>query len=85
VLAEDGKLATVEAVPTDFGYLRLRKDKYSRQSVAAKVLQLARNGDVFVYFKHKQTREGALCAEALLRPVRTRMSKHMAGWWSWAF
>ncbi len=35
--------------------------------MAERVRRLARSGDVFVYFKHEETPEGALHAEALLR------------------
>ena len=71
-LAEGEDLATPEVVTADFHYLRLRKESYSRRSVAAKVRRLAQNGDVFVYFKHEDTPEGALRAEALLRPARKK-------------
>jgi uncharacterized protein YecE (DUF72 family) len=69
-LAEDEKLTTPEVVTTDFCYLRLRKKRYSRKAVAERVHRLATSGDVFVYFKHEETPEGALRAEALLREVR---------------
>jgi uncharacterized protein YecE (DUF72 family) len=69
-LAESEELKTPEVVTTDFHYLRLRKERYSRKAVAERVRKLARSGDVFVYFKHEGTPEGALHAEALLRQVR---------------
>jgi len=69
-LAESEELKTPEVVTTDFHYLRLRKERYSRKAVAERVRKLARSGDVFVYFKHEETPEGALHAEALLRQVR---------------
>ena len=71
-LAESEELATPEVVTADFHYLRLRKESYSLKSVAQKVRRLARNGDVFVYFKHEETPEGALRAEALLQAVRKK-------------
>ena len=71
-LAEDEKLATPEVVTADFNYLRLRKESYSLKSAAQKVRRLARNGDLFVYFKHEETPEGALRAEALLQAVRKK-------------
>jgi hypothetical protein len=40
--------------------------------VAQKVRRLARRGDVFVYFKHEETPEGALHGEALLKLVRKK-------------
>jgi uncharacterized protein YecE (DUF72 family) len=71
-LAESEELATPEVVTADFNYLRLREQSYSTNAVAQKVRRLARSGDVFVYFKHEETPEGALGAEALLRAVRNR-------------
>jgi hypothetical protein len=47
----------------------LRKENYppqARKAIARKVLCLVRNGEVFVYFKHEETPEGALHAEELL-------------------
>ena len=69
-LAESEELRTPEVVTADFHYLRLRKERYSRKTVAQRVRRLARSGDVFAYFKHEETPEGALHAEALLRQVR---------------
>ena len=71
-VAEDEKLTTPEVVTADFCYFRLRKKRYSRKAVAERVRRLARSGDVFVYFKHEETPEGALRAEALLRATRKK-------------
>ncbi len=71
-LAESEELKTPEVVTADFHYLRLRKQRYSRKAVAQRVRKLARSGEVFVYFKHEETSEGALHAEALLRQVRKK-------------
>jgi uncharacterized protein YecE (DUF72 family) len=71
-VAEDEKLTTPEVVTADYCYLRLRKKRYSRKAVAERVRRLALSGDVFVYFKHEETPEGALRAEALLRWVRKK-------------
>ena len=71
-LAESEELATPEVVTADFAYLRLRKESYSTSAVAQKVRRLARRGDVFVYFKHEETPEGALYGEALLKLVRKK-------------
>jgi len=71
-LAESNELETPEVVTADFHYLRLRKESYSTQAVTQKVRRLARTGDVFVYFKHEETPEGVLRAEALLRLVRKK-------------
>jgi uncharacterized protein YecE (DUF72 family) len=69
-VAEEAELTTPEVVTADFCYLRLRKKGYSRKAVAERVHRLAKTGAVFVYFKHAETPEGALRAEALLRAAR---------------
>ncbi|MFI5073289.1 MAG: DUF72 domain-containing protein [Terriglobales bacterium] len=72
--AENDKLETPNAETADFSYLRLRKENYSakdREAIATRTKQLVRRGDVFVYFKHEDTPEGALYAEALLRTFET--------------
>lgn len=68
--AESDKLVTPDADTADFSYLRLRKESYStkaREAILQKTIDLADRGDVFVYFKHEDTPEGALYAEALLQ------------------
>ncbi|HYL68335.1 MAG TPA: DUF72 domain-containing protein [Candidatus Limnocylindria bacterium] len=67
--AESEKLVTPHVQTADFSYLRLRKDKYSikaRRAVAGRVTDLSRGGEVYVYFKHERTPEGAFQAEELL-------------------
>jgi uncharacterized protein YecE (DUF72 family) len=67
--AESDDLETPNVQTAAFSYLRLRKEEYSpkmRSQIAATVANLASNGDVFVYFKHEDTPEGALYAEELL-------------------
>jgi uncharacterized protein YecE (DUF72 family) len=67
--AESEKLATPDVQTADFAYLRLRKEDYSKKAQAAvktQVEKLAAGGDVYVYFKHEDTPEGALHAEQLL-------------------
>ena len=69
-LAESEKLITPDVSTTNFAYLRLRKDQYpanARNELAKKARSLARKGDVFVYFKHEDTPDGALHAESLLK------------------
>jgi uncharacterized protein YecE (DUF72 family) len=71
--AESATLETPEAVTADFSYLRLRKESYSakdREGIAKKAAELVERGDVFVYFKHEETPEGALYAESLLATSR---------------
>jgi uncharacterized protein YecE (DUF72 family) len=68
-LAESEKLETPHVQTTDFSYLRLRKENYStkaRKATAQKALRLVQQGEVFAYFKHEETPEGALYAEELL-------------------
>jgi len=60
---ESERLETPGVQTADFSYLRLRKEGYSvnaRKGIAQKVLRLARQGEVFAYFKHEETPEGAL-------------------------
>jgi uncharacterized protein YecE (DUF72 family) len=73
--AESEKLETPEAATADFAYLRLRKETYPakvRKALAEKVNGLVPKGDVFVYFKHEETAEGALYAEALLAATKSQ-------------
>lgn len=68
--AESEKLETPDVATADFRYFRLRKDEYSaraRKAVKQKVTEAARHGDVYVYFKHEDTPDGALYAEELLK------------------
>ena len=67
--AESENMKTPSAQTADFAYLRLRKEDYSpaaRKQIAQRVAEVAAAGDVFVYFKHEDTPEGALYAEELL-------------------
>src|SRR4029077_1448346 len=55
-LAESEKLETPDIRTANFSYLRMRKDKYSdqaREFLKRKVLNLSKEGEVFVYFKHE--------------------------------
>jgi uncharacterized protein YecE (DUF72 family) len=68
--AESEDLETPDIVTGDFSYLRLRKPNYSvkvREVIAKKVAGLAQKGEVFAYFKHEDTPDGALYAEDLLK------------------
>lgn len=68
--AENEKMQTPEVTTADFAYLRLRKESYSTkelQNIRERVDGLTRSGDAFVYFKHEETPQGALCAERLLK------------------
>jgi len=69
-LAENEKLETPNVVTADFCYYRLRKPEYSteeRQRYKETFRrQMEQGHDVFVYFKHEDTPEGAFYAEEML-------------------
>ncbi|HKF51419.1 MAG TPA: DUF72 domain-containing protein [Candidatus Acidoferrales bacterium] len=67
--AESEKLETPVVQTAKFAYLRLRKEHYAPKELTqlkSRVSEAAASGDVFVYFKHEETPEGALYAEGLL-------------------
>ena len=71
--AESEKLETPDVQTANFSYLRLRKEKYSpkeRKELEQRIARLAAKGDVFVYFKHEETPEGALHAESVLAAAK---------------
>ncbi len=71
-LAESEKFEVPEVITAGFVYARLRKPEYSpedRRTIAEKSERLLAEGkDVFLYFKHEETPDGALYAEELLQP-----------------
>jgi uncharacterized protein YecE (DUF72 family) len=73
-LAESEKLEIPPVITAGFVYFRLRKPDYTaedRLAIAADVQKLLGQGkDVFLYFKHEETPEGALYAEEMLAPYR---------------
>jgi len=69
-LAESEDLETPDVATADFSYFRLRKESYSpraRALVKERVVKAARRGEVFAYYKHEETPDGALYAEELLK------------------
>jgi len=71
--AESEKLETPKVQTADFTYFRLRKQSYSpkdRAELSKQAADLAEKGDVFTYFKHEDTPEGALYAEELLAATK---------------
>lgn len=72
--AESEKMEIPEITTADFAYLRLRKPEYppeERQLILKSVRAImARNQDVFTFFKHEETPDGALNAEELLKEAR---------------
>jgi len=72
-LAESDKLETPDVATADFSYFRFRKEKYSaaaRRALSKRIADAALRGDVFAYFKHEDTPEGALYAEKLLVDIK---------------
>lgn len=69
-IAESEKLETPDIPTADFCYYRLRKGEYSKQERQKQAEQfrqhLEKSRDVFVYFKHEETPDGAFYAEELL-------------------
>jgi uncharacterized protein YecE (DUF72 family) len=71
-LAESDEFETPEVMTADFSYFRLRKEKYSpraRNEIKQRAEKTAKRGDVFAYYKHEETPDGALYAEELLRSI----------------
>src|SRR6266446_1408897 len=69
--AEPEKLETPEVITADFVYYRLRKPEYSaedRKKIRDSAHRMVADGkDVFLFFKHEGTPEGALYAEEILK------------------
>jgi uncharacterized protein YecE (DUF72 family) len=69
-LAESEEIQTPPVETADFFYLRLRKHEYSAKSLrehTQAIAELGRRGEVFAYFKHEETPQGALHAESILK------------------
>ena len=69
-VAESEERTTPEVTTADFNYYRFRKPNYppeERQAMVERIQQhLAAGRDVFAYFKHEETPEGAIYARELL-------------------
>jgi len=74
-VAETEERTTPDVVTAEFAYYRFRKPTYTaeeRQSMVGRMQQhLAENRDVFAYFKHEETPEGAMYARELLNGFRS--------------
>ena len=68
-VAESEKLEVPEVITADFVYYRLRKSEYpeeERKQIAERARELLGQGkDLYLFFKHEETPEGALYAEEL--------------------
>ncbi|MGE5647728.1 MAG: DUF72 domain-containing protein [Acidobacteriota bacterium] len=77
-LAESEKLEVPRVITADFVYFRLRKPEYTKadlDEIEARCRKLLDGGkDLFVFFKHEDTPEGALYAEDLLRRAGHKLS-----------
>jgi uncharacterized protein YecE (DUF72 family) len=74
-VAESEKLETPNVSTADFTYLRLRDPEKlasakARKELLAKVEEAKSRGDVFAYFKHEDSPEGAIHAEELLAQTK---------------
>lgn len=72
-IAESEERNTPDVVTADFAYYRYRKPTYTpeeRQLMVARVREhLSAGRDVFAYFKHEETPQGALYAVEILQEV----------------
>jgi uncharacterized protein YecE (DUF72 family) len=72
-VAETEERTTPDVVTSDYAYYRYRKPSYNadeRQAMVGRLREhLAAGRDVFAYFKHEETADGALYALDLLRAV----------------
>jgi uncharacterized protein YecE (DUF72 family) len=68
-VAESDKLEIPEVLTADFVYYRLRKPEYSeeeRKAITDRARELlAQDKDLYLFFKHEETPEGALYAEEI--------------------
>ncbi len=75
-VAETEERDTPDVVTADFAYYRYRKPTYTAEERARMVARirehLAAGRDVFAYFKHEETPEGALYALEVLGEVSSR-------------
>jgi len=73
-VAETEERTTPDVVTGPFVYYRFRKPSYTEEERRGMVTRIgehtAAGRDVFAYFKHEETPEGALYARNLLREVR---------------
>jgi uncharacterized protein YecE (DUF72 family) len=72
--AESEKLQTPDVQTASYAYLRLRKEEYSakeRKELDQRIARLGNGGDVYIYFKHEDTPEGALHAENVLSAAKS--------------
>ncbi|MBV9343155.1 MAG: DUF72 domain-containing protein, partial [Acidobacteria bacterium] len=73
-IAETEERSTPDVVTADFCYYRYRKPAYSREerrAMLSRIEEHLRSGrDVYAYFKHEETPQGAIYAVDLLKDAR---------------
>jgi uncharacterized protein YecE (DUF72 family) len=80
-VAETEDSTTPDVVTADFYYTRLRKPDYSSReldNISSRMQGLARSCNVFAFFKHEETAEGALNAKEVLRRVNVKAASEVA-------
>jgi uncharacterized protein YecE (DUF72 family) len=74
-IAESDDFTTPNVVTADFGYLRLRKEKYRRADIIgwAEFVQTQQDrwSQAFIYFKHEETGTGPEFAQKLINKLKT--------------
>ena len=73
-VAETEERTTPDVVTGEFGYYRFRKPEYSAEERASMVKRmrelLAEGRDIYAYFKHEETPQGAAYAVELLKEIK---------------
>ena len=76
-VAESEERTTPDIVTADFCYYRYRKPEYTGEERSAMIARLAEHRaagrDVYAYFKHEETPQGALYAVEVLREIGTQV------------
>jgi uncharacterized protein YecE (DUF72 family) len=78
-IAESDDLVTKEVHTADFAYYRLRRSDYTEKELAkiqGRIQNALQRGEVFAFFKHEETPEGALNAVKLRH--RLNAARHAA-------
>jgi uncharacterized protein YecE (DUF72 family) len=76
--AESDELETPDVATASYSCYRLRKSEYRDEElveIEKRLKESAKRGDVFAYFKHEDTPEGALNAESLLQRLQQERLK----------
>lgn len=77
-VAESEDRSVPDETTADFSYYRFRRPEYSaaqRRELTQKIsTKIAEGKDVFAYFKHEETPQGALYAEELLQAVKVKVA-----------